>query len=220
MRSILLSVLTAALLPLTGCYGGTRTVAVPSPQAVMASSSGGPAPAAVHSSFRIVEISDDRRFEEKPKDPSTPSVKGKLAKSTPEERAATIGRLRSGMGKALGGVLLPDGRTVQAEMRELVASSLRSRGHTVNSDGSKAVRIQIREFWGWMQPGAWDFHFKARVRARVTIGSGDGAVEMVVAGEGANRGSATSYANWGITYDRAYLQFVENLTRSMAEAGL
>ncbi len=61
----------------------------------------------------INSIIDPRQFEQKPKDPSTPSVDGDLASMGKEKLSTLIGRQRGGYGAALGQVALPVGGTVQ-----------------------------------------------------------------------------------------------------------
>jgi hypothetical protein len=60
----------------------------------------------------IVSVTDDRRFEAAPRDPSVPSVDGALGRTGKDQLATLIGRQRNAYGAALGGIALPQGMTV------------------------------------------------------------------------------------------------------------
>jgi hypothetical protein len=69
-----------------------------------------------------------------------------------------IGRQRGGEGKALGNVLLPDGRTVELVVREAVTKALAELGYAVvdvrSPQFEKAfpMQVDIEQFWTWFTP--------------------------------------------------------------------
>lgn len=107
---------------------------------------------------RIAEVRDNRRFEVAPKDPSMPSLQNPGEVNSGAITSRTIGRQRNGDGKALGNVLLPDGRTVELAVREMVTNALAELGYAVvdvrSPQFEKAfpMQVDIEQFWTWFTP--------------------------------------------------------------------
>ncbi|MFH0879382.1 MAG: flagellar biosynthesis protein, partial [Lentisphaerota bacterium] len=104
----------------------------------------------------IVSVNDARVFEEAPRVSSTPSLKGaEITDKSITSRA--IARKRNGFGKAMGDILLPEGRTVEQLVREALVKSFRDSGYRVleagevAADGEKAIPVEadIEQFWSW-----------------------------------------------------------------------
>jgi len=119
----------------------------------------------------IARVTDRREFQLKPPDPSIPSLKnGEINDSAITSRA--IARKRNGYGKALGDILLPEGRTVEQLVEEALVRGLRESGFRVlergDADYATAVPLEadIDQFWAWLSPGFWAGHleFKSRIR--------------------------------------------------------
>ena len=197
----------------TGCVTGTRSIAMPEPGFLMTEtiSSG---------SISIGQITDDRRFEDGSRQPATPSVRGGLEGSTPEQRARLIGRQRNGYGKAIGDIDLPNERTIQDEVRDLVSHGFAGRGYAVSNSETNRMDIEIQKYWAWFQPGMWVIAFHAEVRTKLHITTSTGKQEITVEGRGENKGQVASDANWALAYQRAYDNYLENLESALAEAGL
>jgi len=126
---------------------------------------------------RIGAVEDVRRFELAPKEPSTPSLKG----GEIEDLAITsraIGRKRNAYGKALGDILLPEGRTVAAVARESATNGLRRAGYRVlapgdeGHDSAEPVDVRIEQFWAWVNPGFWAMHIEFEARLRLDTSAG------------------------------------------------
>jgi hypothetical protein len=139
----------------------------------------------------IVRVTDSRLFEEAPRSPSIPSLKGReVVDKAITSRA--IARKRNGYGKAIGDILLPEGRTVEMLVKEALVKSFREAGYRVTDDATesedKAVPIEadIEQFWSWVTPGFWavsmEFETKVKIKGAVPpFGDGEtvrGYVEL------------------------------------------
>ncbi len=192
---------------LNGCVTGTRSIQLNSPGYSNEKSTSGP--------IYIGVIEDKRTFEDKPRNPSTPSVTGNLS-STPKEKLSTlIGRQRNGYGKAMGDVALSNGGTVQGEVRKLLTKGLESRGYEVVSDINtpKKVTVDIDKFWAWFSPGMWTISFESKLQTKVSFAEESKERTFDVTGYGINKGQVASNANWELAYQRAFLDFLENLDK-------
>jgi len=107
----------------------------------------------------FVRIVDVRDFQIDPSQPSTPSLKNDEI----DDDAITlraIARKRNGYGKALGDILLPEGKTVIDVVENRLALAFRNSGYRVVADDSAEdrvipIEVRIEKFWGWMNPGFW-----------------------------------------------------------------
>lgn len=210
----LLSVVSLSLC-LSACVTGTRTLdrlEVPSYDAGKSASG----------EVYIRSIKDKRGFEQKPKSPSTPSVKGKLADKTPEQLAQMIGRQRNGYGKAMGDVALPEGQTVMTKMREILTEGLSSRGYTLtnNPEAAIVVDVDIEKFWAWFSPGFVSVSFETSMVCAIDIVAVDQTHDLVVDGYGINKGQMASNANWELVMRRATEDFLQKLDKQLDEKQL
>ena len=102
-------------------------------------------------------VEDQRVFELSPKDPSIPSLKdGQIENSELKSRA--IARKRNTWGKALGDVMLPEGKTVTSVVKENARAALEDSGYRVvdqPGEGVPEIEIMIHKFWSWFTPGFW-----------------------------------------------------------------
>jgi hypothetical protein len=136
---------------LTGCVVGRTTVNVSAPQ--------GTNPA-MGKYVRIDSVQDKRTFTVKP-----PSAD--MASLDPDEdssdasKARAIGRKRNAYGKALGDVVLPEGKTVSGLVEGALTTGFQEAGYIVVKQGdtnfaaATPVAAQIVDFWAWFQPGFW-----------------------------------------------------------------
>src|ERR1700753_2891269 len=132
----------------TGCVTGRRTFDIP----VTATTA---APEAVRGSVYIASVTDDRKFENKPDDPSVPSIDGDVNKMSPALKDHMIGRQRITFGHAMGDISLPADASVTQKARSLVEQGLLSDGYRVTNDpnASNSVAVSVSEFWAWTTPG-------------------------------------------------------------------
>ncbi len=206
--------LLAGVMLLTGCVTGSRDIDLAAPEYQSNKQMEG--------LVYIGNIEDSRKFEAKPSNPSTPSVKGNLASASKDKLSTLIGRQRNGFGKAMGDVTLPAGMTVQDEMRELLTQGLESRGYTVTDDENAPIKlnVDIDKFWAWFSPGMWAVSFEANLACGLDLVSNDGTKKLDVVGYGLNKGQIASDANWQLAYERAFSDFLKNLDKALDKANL
>jgi len=120
---------------------------------------------------KIAQVIDRRKFQLKPPDPSIPSLKdGEI--DNPAITSRAIARKRGGYGKAMGDILLPEGRSVEQLVEEVVVRGLRESGFQVLETGDTGhevavpLEVEIDQFWAWFSPGFWAAHleFDSRIR--------------------------------------------------------
>ena len=191
--------LLAVAMITTGCAVGRSEVQLDTPSAKAQGATGG----------RVVVIrtvKDERRFEDSPSSPSTPSLDGGASKGSADEKARAIGRKRNGYGMAMGDVLLQTGRTVESVMKDSLAAAFRDAGYDVReaaTPGAIVVDARIRKFWSWVTPGF----------AAVTV---EGSVETDLTVSGNSPITATGYAKdsaFAVTDDK----FTEILKKALEQ---
>lgn len=149
---------------LAGCALGRTTVDVSAPQ--------GTNPA-TGKYVRIDSVQDKRTFAVKP-----PSAD--MASLDPDEdssdasKARAIGRKRNGYGKALGDVVLPEGKTASGLVESAIATGFQDAGYIVVKQGdpnfaaAAPVNAQIIDFWAWFQPGFWSITTNQKSELKLT----------------------------------------------------
>lgn len=199
----------------TGCVVGRRTIALPVPAATAA------APAQKGTVY-LERITDDRRFENKPEAPSTPSIDGDVNAISAEQRSMMIGRQRGGFGNAMGDIALPAGESVQKRTQALFEEALKRRGYALSADANtpNVATISIKEFWAWFTPGMWSVSFEARINCVLSLKTAAGVKEISITSQSYNGGQVASDANWQIAYTRAFDDFLKKLDGELAAAGL
>lgn len=127
---------------------------------------------------KITSVTDSRVFELKPSEASIPSLKnGEIDNKAITSRA--IARKRNGYGKALGDILLPEGRTVEMLTREALTRSFREKGFQVLEPGdagynsAKPIEANIEQFWSWINLGFWaaKLNFQSSIHLKGDIAS-------------------------------------------------
>lgn len=170
----------------------------------------------------IASIEDNRAFEAKPRDPSTPSVKGDLSSTSKEKLSTLIGRQRNGYGAAIGDVALPAGRDVRGEVKTLLKQGLESRGYTVTENKNAPIHLQvdIDKFWAWFTPGFWVVSFESKLECDINFSTPNGNQSISVTGHGINKAQVASNANWALAYKRGFADFLMNLDTKLDENDL
>lgn len=198
---------------LTGCVTGTRNIDIMPPEYTNEKS--------VSGAIYIEAIDDKRKFEESPKSPSIPSVKGDLANISQEKLSTLVGRQRNGFGAAMGDVALLEGESIQQKVRDLLTVGLASRGYEVvdNANADTKISVDVNEFWAWFSPGFASISFESKLQCNIEFTDAAGDVSFDVSGYGINKGQVASNANWELAYQRAFTNFLEELDKILDSGG-
>ena len=122
----------------------------------------------------INSVMDNRIFELKPSKPSIPSLKyGEIHNK--EITSLAIARKRNGFGKAIGDILLKDGKTVSEVIKSSTEQALLEKGYKVIKDKSLVtdktiiVDINVNQFWTWLNMGFWALTISTEIGTDITI---------------------------------------------------
>jgi hypothetical protein len=153
---------------------------------------------------------DARDFQNKPSDPSTPSIDGDVTTMSSDQKGMMIGRQRNSYGHAMGDIALPVGESVTERTKVLIEDALRHRGYAVtpNRSAANTASVKIDEFWAWFSPGMFTISFEARVYCTVELKRAGETTPVVIKGYGKNLGQVASDANWQLAYERAFKDFL------------
>lgn len=206
-----LFLLSAVALLLPSCVLGRRTINPEIPTAPHAASKG---------TVTIGTVQDVRAFENKPAQPSTPSVDGDHTTLSSDEKSRMVGRQRNGYGKAMGDIALPSSSSVPAKMRELLAEAFARRGYAVANGSGNRADANVQQFWAWFTPGMWVLDFEAAIQCQITITKGSTKRSFTVKGYGSNGGQVASNTNWNQAYERAFADLLTKLDAELQRAGL
>ena len=191
---------------MAGCATSRSVITVEGPPAAAADVVAGSKGTVV-----IRSVTDERVFEQAPKDASIPSLGGEGAdKASAELKARAVGRKRNAYGKALGDIVLKEGQTVESIVRDNVAAALRAVGYNV-ADANAAVSgtpvtidVHIKKFWAWLQPGFWVLAVHSKIATDFDVGSGQPtSIEVAVV----NKSPAVTDGMWAVTIAKALSHF-------------
>jgi uncharacterized lipoprotein YajG len=201
---------------LTGCVTGRRSFDV----GLEAGSMPPPQPS-TKGSVMFGTVTDSRQFENKPDDPSTPSVNGDVNSVSADDRSHFIGRQRNGFGHAMGDITLPDGKTVQGKMVEIMSQDLMNQGYSVVASGPTAgtLNVDVLEFWSWMRPGFFALSFEAKIGCKVTITGNGKTATFRVRGSAVNHGQFAKDKNWQEAYEEAFADFLKDFDLQLKDNG-
>lgn len=203
------SLLIVTLLACGGCVTGQRKLdlQIPSGAKIVDGSKG---------TVQIVSAVDKRVFENKPSDPSTPSIDGDVKTLGAAQKNKMIGRQRNSWGKAMGDIALIEGQTVESRSRALVAEALKRRGYAVTDSQSKnRAEISVDKFWAWFTPGMFAVDFEATVQAELKLSLNGRSSKFTITGHGKNLGGMASDTNWQQAYTRAFENFLANFEAAL-----
>jgi hypothetical protein len=205
MRLTLLAFIGVAVVFQAGCVTGRRSLSLPVSTRNVQSAIRGP--------VYIATITDDRQFQNKPSDPSIPSIDGDVTKLSAAEKDRMIGRQRNTFGKAMGDIGLKDDDAVTKRVRLLVEEGLRRKGYGISDDPKDPVSaaVSVEEFWGWGTPGFWTLTFEAKIQCTISVNNGASVQKAIVKGYGINHGQVAKDINWQEAFDPAFEDFMTNL---------
>lgn len=167
------------------------------------------------------KVTDARHFENKPGDPSTPSVHGDMNALSADERSRFIGRQRNTFGHAMGEIVLPNGKTVQTKIVEIMTEGLKRRGYSVvaASPAQGTVTVDVQDFWSWTTPGFWALSFEARIGCKVSIECDGKKATFQVRGYALNHGQFAKDKNWQEAYEEAFADFLKDFDLQLKDNG-
>lgn len=205
MKRYLLLFSFAATIFQTGCVTGRRTFAVTVPTGPVATVSKG--------RIYISAVTDNRVFQNKPSDPSIPSIDGDVTTLTAVQKDRMIGRQRSGFGKAMGDIALADEDTVTKRVRVLVEEGLRRKGYEISNDPAEptSLDISVDDFWAWMTPGFFALSFEVKISTSLNVSGPHGKFTMKVKSHGLNHGQFVKDGNWQEAFEPAFNDYLTNL---------
>ncbi len=205
MRLPLLALIGIAVVLQAGCVTGRRALSLPV--------SAHDVPSPTRGQVYIAAVTDNRHFENKPSDPSTPSIDGDVTKLSAAEKDRMIGRQRNTFGKAMGDIGLMENDSVTKRVRLLVEEGLHRKGYGVTDDpkASVAATVSIDDFWGWGTPGFWALTFEAKIQCTISVTNATGVQKAIVKGYGINHGQVAKDVNWQEAFDPAFEDFITNL---------
>lgn len=150
---------------------------------------------------KFVRVTDKREFQLKPPQANIPSLKnGEINDSSITERA--IARKRNSYGKALGDILLPEGKTVMDVVENRLSMGFRNNGYKVFSKGDEGydaaipIEVDINNFWGWFSPGFWAIGINFKTSIRVTAPVKEFSEGIEFDSEVQERFQTASGSNW------------------------
>ena len=135
--------------------------------------------------LKIVSVTDQRDFQIKPRQADIPSLKGSEINDF-KITSRAIARKRNAYGKALGDILLPEGKTVMGLVESRLSKGFNDNGYRVLSVGDDGyelatpVTVDIEKFWGWFSPGFWSLgiNFQTLIVVTAPLGGFEDGVEM------------------------------------------
>jgi uncharacterized lipoprotein YajG len=210
-----LVIVTALLtLLLTGCVTGRRELTLTVPA--------GTVPANAKGRVYLVAVTDDREFQNKPSDPSTPSIDGDVTAISPAQRDHMIGRQRNGFGHAMGDISLSNNDTVTQRVRQLVTEGFRRSGYEVVSDpaGAIPVTVSVDKFWAWFTPGFFALTFEVKIAAKITLKTPASSTSFTALGYGKNHGQVVKDGNWVEAFEPAFDDFLDAFKHEMEKVDL
>jgi hypothetical protein len=186
------STVCGILLLLAGCALGRATVEIPQDR--------GPA-SATGPAVTFVKVTDTRRFEAAPRDPSIPSLQDAADIHNPAITSRAIARKRGSYGAAFGDIVLPEGQTAAGLVENAIARGFTRAGYRVVANdttetGVIPIEVQVEELWAWFTPGFAAIAVECKVRAAVSAPSTPFADRGVVSTRVRDTGFAATESMW------------------------
>ena len=151
--------------------------------------------------IKFTRVTDKRDFQLKPRQANIPSLKnGEI--DDPSITARAIARKRNTYGKALGDILLPDGKTVMDVVENRLSAGFRENGYRVLSAGETGyteaipIEVDIEKFWGWFNPGFWSIGLNFQTSIIVTAPLGSFSEGLQFGSEVEKRFQTAAGSNW------------------------
>ncbi|MBU0675054.1 MAG: YajG family lipoprotein [Proteobacteria bacterium] len=171
-------------------------------------------------------ITDNRTFEDRPNEASTPSIaEGGVASTTPEERRFYIARVRDGYGKARNNIFLDPKQPVEQVVRELLTACLSAQGYRVIGEPGQAgdniliMDVVIDQLWGFIvvKGGGWAGDtpkMAGSIKTVLNVTGADGAKgRYEVSGEALHKFMLMTSGHWVKMFEELFDDYRKNLER-------
>ncbi len=162
----------------------------------------------------IIEVTDSRKFEASPDDPSIPSLKNNEI----DDRSLTsraIARKRNSYGMAMGDIVLPEERAVSDVVREALTRAFRESGYRVveapAAGNATPIRAEIQRFWAWTTIGFWTIKLEQETAVQITGNIGPFADGELVRSIAVERSGGAGHRQWVNTLDKGIDAFVNEV---------
>jgi hypothetical protein len=169
---------------------------------------------------KITRVIDSRAFTRDPPQPSMPSLmQGEIYDPAVTKRA--IARKRNTYGKAMGDILLPEGRSVTQLVKETLTSALRRAGYRVAEPGdpddaqAHAIEANVRQFWSWMTPGFSRITLNFEATVVIRDAGSDNARALKVSAAHVLKSPVADTEAWAQVVDGGLKSLSRNLARTL-----
>jgi|TARA_B100001964_G_scaffold152560_1_gene167923 hypothetical protein len=170
----------------------------------------------------IVRVTDRRVFQLAPNKPSIPSLKGgEIMDKSITSRA--IARKRNGFGKALGDILLPEGKTVEDLTREALTRAFREAGYSVIDNSTESpgnitkIEADIEQFWAWFTPGFWAVKLDFEAKVKITGDIPPFQKSDIVRGHVRLHSQAAGTRAWRNTLNKGIEAFIQEVKKRLSQ---
>lgn len=147
----------------------------------------------------ILAVEDMRKFEDRPASADIPSLKGGASTAPAEIKERAIARKRNTYGKALGDILLPEGRSVAGIIKKALVIAFDKKGYTVSAGkgiGDITVAAEIKEFWSWFTPGFLWVTMNTKINLDIVIQKDGSTLRKNISVLARNKAASGSLPNW------------------------
>ncbi|WP_295757215.1 hypothetical protein [Undibacterium sp.] len=192
---------------LGGCAAsrGTVSLATPTTQAAQMSN---------NKQIYINTVEDKRVFELKPGKPSIPSLNPDRP-SSDDIKSRAIARKLNGFGQAFGDILLENGQTVSALMRNTLQQALIANGYKVIENKSQItpetyiLDAKVNQFWSWMNPAVFAIDINTVISTDISISDPSGIKNSKIEAKASDSYQLASGKNWIEVMQKALANYVK-----------
>jgi hypothetical protein len=163
---------------------------------------------------------DKRVFEASPASPNIPSL-DPSEDGSDKIRARAIARKRNTFGKALGDILLPEGKTVESLTAASIRQAFLEKGYQVLDDKSKVsegtfiVDAELTKFWSWTNPGFAAITLSAEISTQLDIKSPAGTNRQNVSVKASDNFQTGMESNWTEVINKVLKIYVDDLKQRL-----
>jgi uncharacterized lipoprotein YajG len=190
-----LSLLAIIILLLSGCTAPARSIIdISLPYSTQPSNPN-------EKEVYINSLVDDRSFEAQPTDLSTPSLNPNAEQGN-NINARAIARKSGSDGKGLGDILLPEGKSVELLVTNVLKQALIANGYKIISDKelitdkTSIVDAKIDKFWAWMNQGLLASSITSQISTNVVIKNSNNTEKRTTSVKQSDTFQSTSDNNW------------------------